>query len=409
MSKIKELKLGELLRTLNIVGASELAETIKLAVQVGLPLGRALVLSGHLTEEELDIALEIQTLIKKNDLPVPIAGRAFNLVRSDGVSLHEALKKSGWTQSSEAAPAPSRLGSLLCDAKLITRDQLEEAQKTSYETGLPLGRMLVLMGMLSHPILAKALEMQRMIREGTLSHNQAVLNLHSSGALEIEESLAQQGLEKGTGRKAIRLGELLMLSGLLTEGDIMNALEHGLTHNKPLGDVLMELGLVNKSILELALELQTSVCDGSLNIHAATDTLHYVASTGDTSSSHAAAQKAAEERQSQADKGKVVRLGELLQMSGFVDQEDIQQAIDLSTKYPSLIGKMLVVSGAIDEATLLSALRCQFLLRNGHINIDNSIRALQYAKQNHLSLDDALEELGIKVPPTVRRDMTSLA
>jgi hypothetical protein len=78
-----------------------------------------------------------------------------------------------------------------------------------------------------------------------------------------------------------------------------------------------------------------------------------------------------------------------------IEEDDIKQAIDLSSKYPSLIGKMLVVSGAIDEATLLAALRCQFLLRNGNVNLKDAVKALQYAKTNMMSLEDALEELGV--------------
>jgi hypothetical protein len=69
-----------------------------------------------------------------------------------------------------------------------------------------------------------------------------------------------------------------------------------------------------------------------------------------------------------------------------------------------LIGKMLVVSGALGEGDLLSALRCQFLLRNGHLSVDNAVKALRFAKQQQLSLDDAIDELNI---PTTTCKRTS--
>jgi hypothetical protein len=92
-------------------------------------------------------------------------------------------------------------------------------------------------------------------------------------------------------------------------------------------------------------------------------------------------------------------LGELLKITGLVNDSDIMEAIELSNKYPSLIGKMLVVSGAIDEATLIASLRCQYLLKYGYISMQDAIRCLQYTKKNRVSFDDALEELGIRKPP----------
>jgi len=386
----KDLKLGELLRAVGAVDATELTETLKLALQVGLPLGRAMVLAGHLSEDELDAALEIQALIRQGSLTIAVAARAFALVHA-GSPLSAALDQSGWDRPAGITSYPSRLGSLLFDAKIITKQQLDEAQRKSYETGMPLGRILGLMGLLSQSQLAKALELQRLVRDQAITHNQAVLDLHSGRTPELEVSLMQQGYLQGAGKKTIRLGELLMLSGILNESDVMNALEHGLTSNKPLGDVLLDLGLVTRQILDLALEMQTAVCSGTLNIHAATDALHYIAYTGKKPQSNV-------ESGLHASLGvrESIRLGELLKMSGFIEDDDIKQAIDLSNRYPSLIGKMLVVSGAIDEATLLSALRCQFLLRNGHVSLDNAVKALQFAKSRQLSLDDAMEELDIK-------------
>jgi len=95
----------------------------------------------------------------------------------------------------------------------------------------------------------------------------------------------------------------------------------------------------------------------------------------------------------------VPMLGELLKMTGFVTDADIHEAVELSNKYPSLIGKMLVISGAIDEATLISTLRCQYLLKHDLISIEDAVRTLQFARENQISLDDALEELGLRKHP----------
>jgi hypothetical protein len=93
-----------------------------------------------------------------------------------------------------------------------------------------------------------------------------------------------------------------------------------------------------------------------------------------------------------------IKLGELLTMSGFIEESDINQAIELGRQHPALLGKMLVSSGAIEEGALLSALRCQFLMRNGHIQVEDAVKALQLARTNRISLDDALDELDVPIP-----------
>src|SRR5262249_39231990 len=92
-----------------------------------------------------------------------------------------------------------------------------------------------------------------------------------------------------------------------------------------------------------------------------------------------------------------VALGELLKITGLVDDHDISEAINLSNKYPSLIGKMLVVSGAIDEATLIASLRCQYLLKYGYLKLEDAVRCLQYTRDHRVSFDDAMEELAVRV------------
>jgi hypothetical protein len=185
-----------------------------------------------------------------------------------------------------------------------------------------------------------------------------------------------------------------MLAGVLTEGDMLNVLEIGLTATKSLGDTLIERGLIAKPVLDLALKMQDMISDGSIEIRAAAAALQELASTGKAPDP---AKLAA------ADEGEV-RLGDLLQQTGLVDDEDIRDAIDLSSTFPAVIGKMLVVAGSIDEGTLLAALRCQFLIRNKAINEHEATQALVYAQRHRISLDDSLEELGIRIPAAFRRD-----
>lgn len=380
----KDLRLGEMLQALGIVSRDQLSEAIKMAGEVALPLGRALVLYGYLTQDELNTALELQSLIKNKGLPLPTAVQAHNYMRTRSIDLGEALLAAGYT-GTQASASASRLGTLLLDSSLITQEQLDLAQRASYETAQPIGRMLVLMGVLNQETVDGALEVQKAFRAERITYSQALRTLNPSPEKSAaNKALGTSGADKAS-QKQIRLGELLMLSGILNEADILNALEYGITKQKPFGEILMELGLLNHSVLELALNLQKLVCDGTLSLQSATDTLYSFSITGRT------------DQTDRVNPDSTIRLGELLKMSGLVDDNDIQHAIALSAKYPSVIGKMLVLSGVISEATLLSALRCQFLLRHQLISTAQAVDALKHAESHRMSLDDSFDDLGFPI------------
>src|SRR6185437_8370337 len=93
----KDLRLGEMLQALGIVHKDQLAEAIRMAGEVALPLGRALVLYGYLTQDELNTALELQSLIKNKGLPLPTAVEAYGFIRTRNIDLGEALLAAGYT------------------------------------------------------------------------------------------------------------------------------------------------------------------------------------------------------------------------------------------------------------------------------------------------------------------------
>src|SRR5277367_4184359 len=109
----KEIRLGELIKALGLVKESQLATTLRRAMQVGLPIGRALVMSGYVTEDELSTALEIQSLLRADEVSLEEASQAFNLVSVEGVSLIVALKRIGIAKTGEVRSPDGKLGTLL--------------------------------------------------------------------------------------------------------------------------------------------------------------------------------------------------------------------------------------------------------------------------------------------------------
>lgn len=382
-------KFADLLVDLGVLSADQVAESLQIAAQINLPLARTLILANKVPEDELRVILQIRALLRDGGIDISTAKTVFDLVRHEKLSLSGALDKLGVkSKKANIKLSQSRLADLLVEAAIVSRAQVDEALKLGYETGTPVGHMLVASGIVNHSIMARTLELQVMLREGKMSQAQAVelLKAESLRVLPPEQSAEQRGLSKQDGSKKVRLGELLMLSGILTEANMLNVLEIGLTTPKPLGDILIETGQISKELLETALKLQGMISSGLIDIRAAAGALQEMSITG----------KAVDPLACKVSEVEELRIGDLLKNAGLVDSEDIQEAITLGLQYPAMIGKMLLAAGSIDEGTLLAALRCQFLLRNQAISEDDAHEALLYAQRHRISLDDALEELGIR-------------
>lgn len=392
----REIKIGQLLQALGLLRETHLHETLRLAVQAGLPLGRALMAAGHLNEEELNVALELQTIIRAGDLTVAEAIRAFGLVASERVPLSTALEMMGRSSRNAVPKDARRLGILLLDAGLVTQKQLKQAERMSYEAGVSTGRALGLLGFVPHAVLSRATELQSMARDAKITYTEAVKLLGQKGGYK-----ARPSRELVQYRPRIRLIEMLIVAGVLTESELMNAIDQAFTTGKSLQELLVETGTVSKESIKLAIQLQESIGDGDLTLQAAIDALRYVATKdgADEALLHPVTGLPPDP----------IRLGDLLQLAGFVDSEDITQALETSARYGSLIGKMLVVAGAISETMLLASLRAQALLRSGQIACDDAVRTLQYAERTKKPFDEALKDLNIDLigARPRERDLTS--
>jgi len=391
------IKLGDLLIRVGILKEKELEDAIRVAGETGLPIGRVLIMSGYMTDRELAAAVQAQSLIKDKIVEVDAALESLKQVSQEDITLEQALRKRGWAGKKPTDTA--KLGELLKHAELVSDEQLAECLTTSQETGLPLGRILVLTQAITEELLASALTAQILIRDGKVSKDQAIKGLKASKRrrISLEESLSDQGFYKPPLRQTVKLGELFVLSGLVTDSDLMGALEIGLTRELPIGQVLVDCGYVSREVLNTALKFQEMVINGTLNALQAAEALRQV------STRHISmAQSVAELGLLKSEQNETIRLGELLKAAGIVTEDDIKGAIDLSARNSALIGKILLVTGLINEQTLHASLRAQFLVREGFLRMEQAIVALNHCEKHSCSFDDALQELGWVMPSRVK-------
>ncbi|MBS1957346.1 MAG: hypothetical protein JST89_24370 [Cyanobacteria bacterium SZAS-4] len=385
------IKLGEFLVATGLLSPSQITETMSMATNTGLPLGRALVLNNLITQKNLQAALRLQTIYRASKIPLAVAVNAYKHCVQDDLTPEQGLAKAGFARQ---IISYSKLGTLLVDAKIITKTQLDDAQKTSYETGVQLGRMLCFTGAISDEMLATALDLQSQMREQRINKDTALAELNrlygqpaaKAKALPRPDLRLDASKSRGSADRKVKLGELLLMSGVINEFDVMDALEYSLAHSKTMADVLTDFNIVPANLIGIGAELQEAINCGDMTIESACESLNYIARTG-------------ERPEGQSDTNlpmdNSVKLGDILIVSDYVQQKDIEFAADLAKSFPSIIGKLLVTAGTIDEPTMRAALRCQSLVRQNDLTKEEAIKAMKHSGQRQISFDDALDELGL--------------
>ncbi len=250
----QEHRLGELLIDMSFLQPKELDDAVAMASQTRLPLGSVLVMSGHLSDKELRACVLGQSLLKDNVIVKEDMFKVMRIVRERGVSFEEGMQMlEGSVDISEKET--NKLGELLIAAERITAGQLQTALDTVESSGLPLGRVLVLTGAVTEPVLKVGLEVQVGVRDGSISREEAIERLKTVSSVS---SVSRQSIEMTapTLDKILRLGEFFEKAGIISDTDMLNALEVALNQQRRVGEVLVQFNLVSDKMVEAALELQ---------------------------------------------------------------------------------------------------------------------------------------------------------
>jgi hypothetical protein len=173
----EHIRIGDLLTEAGIVTRGDVVESIQISKRMNLPIGRVLVMSGVLTELLLTAALQVQDLLRENKLTMDQAYQTLQYVHANQSTLDAAMEALDCKPSADLSR--SKLGLLLVDSDIVTPQQVEEALAASFGSGIPLGSMLVLQGMLSAQLLPGILDAQERLRAGRINHTDAVAEIRT--------------------------------------------------------------------------------------------------------------------------------------------------------------------------------------------------------------------------------------
>jgi hypothetical protein len=388
-------RIGDLLTRVGLIKQSQLEEALILARRTATPVGRILLMTGSLKESDLQDVLHAQHMVRAGQLPYEIAIRALYIVKSNRIAFDEAVRMSGWKLEEEVQL--SELAELLRKAEVVSESQLKSAQTRSEQMNLPLGRTLVLMGLVSPSVMASALNAQVLLRQNEISNEEAVHGIRIAAArrISLEKALVLEGIYKPQSDSWIKLGELFAIAGLLSESDGLWAVEAALIDGRPIGEILVEAGLVSSESRDSALELQKMVAEGQVNAQQAADLLKEV-------NAHDISPGQALKRMTHLGS----QVANLLKMSGLINDADIRKAEEVAVQPLVDLSACLLEAAIIDRETIAAARQCLELIRDERLKVEQAIVVLSYCVRSRITVKQTLEELAWDqvVEPSLARE-----
>lgn len=339
----RSVRIGELLINVGVLTTGDLTEAIQISRRMGVPIGRVLVMSGCVSEHNLQQALELQSLIKDGLVERSLGEQALEIVFNENVDLQPALKRLNWEPRKQQVG--NKLGDLLVDSTIVSRLQLDRALETSFQSGMPLGGTLVLQGVLSAQLLPTVLHVQEQIRENKMDRDSAIDELKralmfwaradqsKNEKLQAAPAPAQSGKSKSTTPLPAVAGK----KSPIFEGRPPQA-----------GDV-------------------TAGIDGSKP-----DNGNKVMQQSDN-----------------------VSLVELLKLTGFCTQNSLDKALQDALGDSRLASKLLLSIGFIDSNALNDYVHIQALIARGKLRTDQALYVVNSMRHRKLTLDQALAEVGV--------------
>jgi tetratricopeptide (TPR) repeat protein len=384
LSKKDTLPIGDLLIDLGLINKQDLQQAKRISKDTGLPIGRVLIMSGWIEEQHLQIVLDAQVHLREGRLSTEKAKAAIDRAFKENISFESAASDMGLSLDNK-----TRLGELLVSANLVTEDQLKAGLETSASSFLPIGRTLVLSGVLTEELLTTAINAQKLLRSQKITRKQAIEGIKAAKqrAPEAAPQGRQRHFYKLPARNSVRLGELLIAADALTETQLSSAVEIGLVNGLSLGQVLIEMGLVEPQALDASLALQKMLADEKLGMEAASRILFRICQEKITLS------EALRTTKDVAPHNEDRSLLQFLKLNQQLSESDVKKIVDFVLQDSPVMAKALIRANVLPEEMVNNAYRCQQLWQRGAISLEHACITLNHARNNKITVEEALHEL----------------
>ncbi len=399
-ANVAMLQIGDLLVRSGIIEPNLLDEVNRLAVKMRLPIGRILTMHGHVADNVLATAVEVQSRIKDKALPVEHGVRALGLVAQEKISLDEALLKLAPKAAPKPVPTSNRLGEILMQAGFASPKQIEDGLIAATETGLPLGMVLLSKGIISRTGLNSALMAQQLIRRGVAERDKIIYALKSARlrSIALTQSLRENNIDPSQAAEDFGPGELLVMAGAISESQLMGARELEATENKPLEQVIAENGFATATCMQAINHILKMIRDGMLFEDQAAQLVKKIQFATSHEELNLALSQLNEMEEEDPDEKPKIEVTDILKKAGLLSDKELQiaTALALANRQPLL--KTLFDAHLIDQRVLELAAQCKTYLDHNLIQLEQATIAVTYAMENNLNIDDTLDCFGWSAP-----------
>lgn len=300
-----------------------------------------------------------------------------------------------------------RLGELLVDSEIVSSADLTEAIQVSTRLNIPIGRVLLLSGLVSPVTLEAALEAQPLLNDEKESRTNVIKALKEVDCTgkSLNKMLPSSGDGRDVGLGRDKLAELLLDSEIVSQDQLDQALSTSFEAGVPLGSALVLEGILSPSLFPSILRIQQNVRTGSISKDEAIEEvkstfMHWLKAEESLSGKDfAKTSKTLEdsieeevlyENVNDSDKDKIKlalenhqpvsitfephsnedkgRLVDLLIEAGTFTKADIESAILKTMNNPQKSAELFQLLGLVDQESKKDAIKCFSLLKSGQLS-----------------------------------------
>lgn len=370
-------RLGELFLEAGIISPVILNNCLLVAKRTSMPLGRVLVLSGHVSELDIECAIKTQSSIRDGSIEVQMAKELLRFSHVHQVTIDEAYRLNG---ISRELGALSRLGKLVLAAGIVDETALKQAMRYSEKTGYPLGLSLVHLELMTEQTLTTCINLQILLRDKHLHFFDAVkaLQFIVRDGESFEGLLVALGLRgAGIAIPAPKVGELLVAANLISKEDAMVLAELGTEKDMQYGELVTTYNLVQPNVIDAAVRLQKMFNNPMFTVARAARLLHLVHSMN-TTLEHVLVEFDV-----------IEQAVTLLRAAEVIDEAVLREAAASIENFAMCVSEALILRHAITANQARKALMCLHQIESGTMTYEEALRVLSAAKAS--GEEEALE------------------
>ncbi len=389
--------LALLLTSARLIDQPTLEQGYASSARLSTPLHKVLVMLGHVSQYKMDRALEAEDLVNQNELSTELAVKALRIAATQQLTFQQALASLGdeHKKTGNLPSASNEITDLLLEAGIISIEQIGRALNTSLETGMQMGRVLVVSREVPSLLMRAALTCALLVQEEKLGKLSAISAIRAvrNTLWSVEQVLFQYNLHRDEPDQGPKLHELFSMAGFVCESDMMECMEIHILRGRQIGQIFIEQGFITHEILDNALLLESMISGNSIKaFHAAealkkahTKQVSIYQALGELDPPAVPVQEA-------------FTFAQLLSAADLVDRETLDELTGGQELTARQLAKKILTADLIDDKACTTALRAWSLNNEGFVANRATVEILKHCTQYDANLDEQLSARGHFVP-----------